>query len=465
MTSKTLNVCLTLLGIAMTLLPPEVPILIRLSLMFALMIYPVNSLLRYFRWNGSSLWRWVVSSAILVVVLSVVGYSAWSRPRQIAVTSPTPQGVRQRSEGANSPNIIGDNAAVNYNTANNFNASVSSPLGIDTSRFFLYERWGGEWGKSGFQIALDERRGLTATFDAGKEYRITPGVTHELPNVRLTGVKMYLKIPEIITVRLESPTRWQHADTRFGFQEYSFDILAEIPGSYGENATEPLWLTFPHPGPYVINYSITGETTAGSVFEKVDQSFTIQLNGEGGPDLSFIQAPQFPFDSAPDPSHGLDTLWIRCGIQNQSDHVLRGVQVKWMSIQKPGERGTTGLNVRLKSLDGQESISVNPGDTIYYVFAEYVLVDDATRYIQTQIPGMRIQKGRWPDRELPAEYIIVLEASSESSPRVRGFYRLTMTDRGFDFAIIEGEAGVPDGLGARLPYQRKQISRLDPARD
>lgn len=149
---------------------------------------------------------------------------------------------------------------------------------VDSGRIFLYERWGGEWGQPGLQIALNQTDGLRATFVPGKEYRITPGVAHELSDTRLRGVQMYLKIPVAITVRLESPTRWVHADTRFGFHEYYFNILAEIASGFGENSTEPMWLTFPQAGRYPIFYSITGETTTGGVFSKVDESFLIQLD-------------------------------------------------------------------------------------------------------------------------------------------------------------------------------------------
>jgi len=157
--------------------------------------------------------------------------------------------------------------------------------------------------------------------------------------------------------------------------------------------------------------------------------------------LSFVQIPQFPFDDAPNPDGVIETLWIRLGVENVSKDTLDSIQVKWMSINKAGEDGTNGLNRLLKTEYGESSISLNPGDIAHYVFASYMIGDDDTRYIQTVIPGMRIQEGRWPDRELPAMYTIGLQATGENTPAIEEFYTLTMTMRGFSFEIAGDSRG------------------------
>jgi len=210
------------------------------------------------------------------IVVGFVLFGIWvvhHKNRQIPTTTTlqttTNVKLTQHSQGANSPNIAGNGNTVTYNQS-----GVAEPVFLPES-VFLFERYTGAWGHADLkQLLLTNGYILKYSFIKEHIYEFTPCVGQTGDQITLEGLDLYMSIPSEIAVR--KTTKWTFVEDIGGYKQYSIPIDT-LNSGFGKGANELFYLQFPTAKRYIFKWSLGGSIKGGRGFNRIDRSFTIDL--------------------------------------------------------------------------------------------------------------------------------------------------------------------------------------------
>ena len=161
------------------------------------------------------------------------------------------------------------------------------------------------------------------------------------------------------------------------------------------------------------------------------------------PKLAFVNASQIPPRFGPSAPDAVSSRPIEVGVTNISNSVVGGVKVRHLYNLKNDSSEPYPNNELLRPrnvLLGQYQVSINPGETEFFVFGEDIIRKDGTRYIQFPMKDMRLEPGHGPDQGgFPYVYRIGLQVSGENTPVIETVFRLTMFENGYSFLLEKKE--------------------------
>lgn len=161
------------------------------------------------------------------------------------------------------------------------------------------------------------------------------------------------------------------------------------------------------------------------------------------PTLMLIDAPQASTRSERTVPNALESVAIEVGVTNISHAVVRGVEVIHLYNAQTDVSEPYRINASLRPRSApsdQYRVSIDPGETAYFKFGDYVILEGDVRYIQFPFDHMRLRPGWGPDQGgFPYVYRVGLQVSGENVPATEAVFRLTMFEQGYSFIREEAE--------------------------
>jgi hypothetical protein len=216
-----------LLGVPiMYLLPPKTPFLSMIALLaiYAFLAYPLCKLQQM----EKSLWRRLLALALLAFLVCGFGYYVWPDKKEVL-----------------------------------------------EKNIKLVENYPGEWPKTSTQfkrtMPLYGETLRNAFRKERDDYRLTPfvGNGNKAP---LYEPRIRIELPINITVK---PTKYWMPDVGSNSHIFTTTPFGTVTKGYAQGVNESLFLTFPKPGLYRINYLITGISGGTSI--SIPGNFNIEL--------------------------------------------------------------------------------------------------------------------------------------------------------------------------------------------